>query len=33
MPGGRFEVEWRADWEVLLTGEAEIVYEGEWKSK
>ena len=33
MPGGRLEVEWRADGEVLLTGEAEIVYTGEWKSK
>ncbi len=33
MPGGRFEVEWRADREVLLTGEAEIVYEGEWRGK
>ncbi len=30
MPGGRFEVEWRADGEVLLTGAAEIVYRGEW---
>lgn len=31
MPGGRFEVEWRADNEVLLTGAAEIVYAGEWQ--
>lgn len=30
MPGGSFEVEWRADGEVLLAGEAEIVYSGEW---
>lgn len=30
MPGGLFEVEWRADSEVLLTGAAEIVYRGEW---
>lgn len=30
MPGGSFGVEWRADEEVLLTGEAVIVYAGEW---
>lgn len=30
MPGGRFEVEWRADGEVLLTGAAEVIYRGEW---
>jgi diaminopimelate epimerase len=30
MPGGRLEVEWRADGEVLLTGEAEVIYRGEW---
>ena len=30
MPGGRLEVEWRADGEVVLTGEAEVVYRGEW---
>jgi diaminopimelate epimerase len=30
MPGGRLEVEWRADNEVVLTGEAQIVYRGEW---
>ena len=31
MPGGRLEVEWReADDEVLLTGEAEVIYRGEW---
>ncbi|MGH9903028.1 MAG: diaminopimelate epimerase, partial [Pyrinomonadaceae bacterium] len=28
MPGGRLEVEWRPDGEVLLTGEAEVVYRG-----
>lgn len=30
MPGGRLEVEWRADGEVVLTGAAEAVYRGEW---
>ena len=30
MPGGRLEVAWRADGEVLLTGEARVVYAGEW---
>ena len=30
MPGGRLEVEWRADGEVLLIGTAEIIYRGEW---
>ena len=30
MPGGRLEVFWRADGEVVLTGEAEVVYRGEW---
>lgn len=30
-PGGRLEVEWReTDGEVVLTGEAEVVYRGEW---
>ena len=33
MPGGRFEVEWRADGEVLLTGAAEVVDSGEWLGK
>lgn len=34
MPGGHLEVEWREDGEVILTGEAEVVYLGEWvKSK
>jgi diaminopimelate epimerase len=28
--GGELEVDWRADGEVLLTGEAQIVYSGEW---
>src|SRR5438270_881411 len=30
MPGGLLEVLWRDDGEVLLTGEAEVVYRGEW---
>ncbi len=30
MPGGRIEVEWRADNEVVMTGRADIVYSGEW---
>jgi diaminopimelate epimerase len=30
MPGGLLEVLWRDDDEVLLTGEAEVVYRGEW---
>ncbi|HJR08699.1 MAG TPA: diaminopimelate epimerase [Pyrinomonadaceae bacterium] len=30
MEGGRLEVEWRDDGEVVLTGEAEVVYRGEW---
>ena len=30
MPGGLLEVLWREDGEVLLTGEAEIVYQGVW---
>ena len=30
MPGGRLQVEWRADGEVLLTGTAEVVYRGVW---
>jgi diaminopimelate epimerase len=29
-PGGRLEVEWREDGEVVLTGEAQVVYRGEW---
>ena len=34
MPGGGLAVEWReADGEVLLTGEAEVVYRGEWPEK
>lgn len=32
-PGGRMEVEWREDGEVILTGRADIVYSGEWKRK
>jgi diaminopimelate epimerase len=30
MPGGLLEVLWREDGEVLLTGEAEVVYQGIW---
>lgn len=30
MPGGLLEVLWREDGEVLLTGEAEVVYRGAW---
>jgi diaminopimelate epimerase len=30
MPGGKIEIEWREDGEVLLTGRADIVYGGEW---
>ncbi|MDQ1559747.1 MAG: diaminopimelate epimerase [Pyrinomonadaceae bacterium] len=30
MEGGRLEVEWRDDGEVLLTGDAEVIYRGEW---
>jgi diaminopimelate epimerase len=30
MPGGRIEVEWREDNEVVMTGRADIVYSGEW---
>jgi diaminopimelate epimerase len=30
MEGGQLEVEWRDDGEVLLTGEAEVIYRGEW---
>ncbi|HEX8143411.1 MAG TPA: diaminopimelate epimerase [Pyrinomonadaceae bacterium] len=29
-PGGRIEVEWREDGEVVLTGRADVVYGGEW---
>jgi diaminopimelate epimerase len=30
MPGGRLEVEWREDGEVVLTGAAQVIYRGEW---
>jgi len=30
MPGGLLEILWREDGEVLLTGEAEVVYRSEW---
>ncbi len=29
-PGGNLRVEWRADNRVMLTGEAEVIYEGRW---
>jgi diaminopimelate epimerase len=29
-PGGLIPIEWRADDEVVLTGRAEVVYNGEW---
>lgn len=29
-PGGRIEVEWREDGEVVMTGRADIVYRGVW---
>ena len=29
-PGGLIPIEWRADGEVVLTGRAEVVYNGEW---
>lgn len=32
MPGGTLDVNWRDDGEVLLTGEARVVYRGEWLS-
>ncbi|MGB7921940.1 MAG: diaminopimelate epimerase [Pyrinomonadaceae bacterium] len=30
MPGGRIDVWWREDGEVLMTGRADVVYSGEW---
>jgi diaminopimelate epimerase len=33
MPGGRAEIQWRADGEVVITGTAEVVYEGSWLGK
>lgn len=30
MPGGRAEIQWRADGEVVITGTAEVIYEGNW---
>jgi diaminopimelate epimerase len=33
MPGGRAEIQWRADDEVVITGAAEVIYEGDWLGK
>jgi diaminopimelate epimerase len=30
MPGGRIDVRWRDDGEVVMTGRADVVYGGEW---
>jgi diaminopimelate epimerase len=30
MPGGRIDVNWREDREVVMTGRADVVYSGEW---
>jgi diaminopimelate epimerase len=30
MPGGRAKIHWRQDGEVVITGSAEVVYEGDW---
>jgi diaminopimelate epimerase len=30
MPGGRIDVHWREDGEVVMTGRADVVYSGEW---
>ncbi len=30
MPGGRAEIQWRPDDEVVITGTAEVIYEGDW---
>ena len=31
MPGGRAEIKWREDdGEVVITGTAEVIYEGDW---
>ena len=30
MPGGRIDVWWREDGEVVMTGRADVVYSGEW---
>ena len=31
MPGGEARIGWRADGEVVITGSAQVVYEGDWK--
>ena len=30
MPGGKAKIQWRQDGEVVITGSAEVVYEGDW---
>jgi diaminopimelate epimerase len=30
MPGGRAKIQWREDGEVVITGEAEVIYAGDW---
>jgi diaminopimelate epimerase len=30
MPGGRAKIQWRGDGEVVITGEAEVIYAGDW---
>jgi diaminopimelate epimerase len=32
MPGGVLEVEWRTDNTLWLAGNAELVFEGEWRT-
>jgi diaminopimelate epimerase len=33
MPGGRATIQWRADDQVVITGTAEVIYEGDWLGK
>lgn len=33
MPGGRAKIQWRADDQVVITGTAEVIYEGDWLGK
>jgi diaminopimelate epimerase len=32
MPGGKAQIRWRDDEEVVITGSAEVVYSGDWRS-